>query len=569
VFRIIIFTSETPQAIRIFLKRVLIDLPEVTIAGVIYERGASPLPAKTRIKQVFKNICDPDFLGYSIEKVAGILKAKLTRLLDIVVRTFHAAPPRPNGEPTTLSTVKVFAEEKGIPFLESSNIHSDESLQFTRLAQADLGIVYGTRILREKLFSIPRLGSINIHKHKLPDYRGAGTPGLWEMRDGRTEQTVSVHRVLKEVDAGVILGEKTFPIEPFDTLTSVGLKAYLLANDCLVEVIRRESRGETSERAQGNAGKVYKGYQSHQIWGVQKTIKKRLTPFRPKAGRPLIKLLARFAFFPKAFFRNRRWAKRESFPITILFHHLITDRPHFLGMSTENFSRQVKYLKKHYKIASLADALTSLRSGKVPEPTVVLTFDDGYEANHLGLRAVVEAEEIPIALFLSTKNVEDRSPFAHDEKHGEVGFNAMSWDQVRDFERHGVTLGSHTRTHFDCGSDGLPAEYYESEVVGPQEDFQREIGRKVSYFSFPWGYPCNMNPATLALARRAYQVAFSAYGGVNQTPLRENAILRRASHPASLLELELLLQGLLEFERKNRDDELEAKLAKVPCAINP
>jgi hypothetical protein len=103
---------------RIFLKRLLIDLPEVTITGVIYERGAPPLPAKSRTKRVFKNIRHPDFLGYSTEKVAGILKANPTRLLDIVVRTFHAAPLRPNGEPTTLSTVKVFAEEKGIPFLD-------------------------------------------------------------------------------------------------------------------------------------------------------------------------------------------------------------------------------------------------------------------------------------------------------------------------------------------------------------------------------------------------------------------------------------------------------------------
>src|SRR5262249_13629862 len=161
--------------------------------------------------------------GYATDKVLGILKSKVVSLFDRLLRTLHAAPARPNGEPITIRALKAFGEEQGIPIFETSDIHSDESLDFARRAQADLGIVYGTRILQEKLFSIPRLGSINIHKHKLPNYRGAGVPGLWEMQDGRDEQTVSVHRVLKTVDAGAILGEKTFPIEPFDTLTSVGL----------------------------------------------------------------------------------------------------------------------------------------------------------------------------------------------------------------------------------------------------------------------------------------------------------------------------------------------------------
>ena len=69
-------------------------------------------------------------------------------------------------------------ESVGCSFKVTGDYHCEESLEFVRSLNADLGIVYGTRILKPPLFSIPRLGSINIHKRKVPDYRGGGPVGL-------------------------------------------------------------------------------------------------------------------------------------------------------------------------------------------------------------------------------------------------------------------------------------------------------------------------------------------------------------------------------------------------------
>ena len=82
---------------------------------------------------------------------------------------------------------------------------------------------------------------------------------------------------------------------------------------------------------------------------------------------------------------------------------LIADRECLLGMPTENFVRQVRYLKEHYRIASLPEALAMLEQGEVEQPTVVLTFDDGYAENFLSLRAVAEAEDVPVAVFVCTR----------------------------------------------------------------------------------------------------------------------------------------------------------------------
>ena len=153
----------------------------------------------------------------------------------------------------------------------------------------------------------------------------------------------------------------------------------------------------------------------------------------------------------------------------MLFGHVIADRPEFMGMLTDQFLRQVKFLKKHYKIASLPEAIEMLREGRVPAPTVVLTFDDGYEDNHLGLRAVIDSEELPVTLFVCTKNVEEHRPFGHDLKRGEAGFSPLTWDQLKDFECQGSTIGSHTRTHFDCGA--TDESVLRSEIVGLERIF--------------------------------------------------------------------------------------------------
>ena len=238
-----------------------------------------------------------------------------------------------------------------------------------------------------------------------------------------------------------------------------------------------------------------------------------------------------------------------------------------MGLSTDQFLRQVKFLKKHYRIASLPEAIEMLREGRVPAPTVVLTFDDGYEVNHLGLRAVIDSEEIPVTLFVCTKNVEEHRPFGHDLKRGEVGFFPLTWDHLKDFERQGSTIGSHTRTHFDCGSTDECV--LRSEIVGAQADLRCHLGHDVPYFSFPWGYPKNMSSAALTIASETYPYLFAAYGGFNEVRNGASVVFKRVSWPESLLELELSLQGLLDFRRDEKSCSSSVAERRDPANDGP
>lgn len=542
--RLVVYSSVAPEVLRHLLWRLDLDLPEAKVVGVLYETARPPLPIQKRLRRLLRLLRDSQFQRYVGHKAVAFVTALAGRVLDSTLRFIHAAPFQPNGAPLTLTDVVDEWGARGVAFHTTRDLHDAESLAFVRGLGVDVGLIYGTRILKPSLFTIPRRGSINIHKHKVPDYRGGGGPGIWEMAEGCTEQTVTVHRVVQEVDAGAVLGERSFPIEPLDTLESVQMKADVISIDLIVDVLRDEALSRTIERPQPAGGRLYKGYQAHQQHAIECRIRKSRRRWRPTYMRPLLKRIARVPLLPLRAIENRRRRRTQSFPIIVLFHHLTADRPKHMGLPTAQFARHVRYLKTHYRIVSLARAVEMLRAGVVDAPTVVLTLDDGYAENFKGLRAIAELERVPFTICVCTEHVTDESEFAHDVARAEHGFPAMSWDQVRYLDRHGVAIGSHTRTHFDCGL-GDYARLVD-EIGGSQRELETQLGHPIDAFAFPKGMPRNIPPLANGIALQHYPIVMSAACGPNVAPMEPPMEIRRYAHPDSLLELELQVQELLD-----------------------
>jgi peptidoglycan/xylan/chitin deacetylase (PgdA/CDA1 family) len=198
-------------------------------------------------------------------------------------------------------------------------------------------------------------------------------------------------------------------------------------------------------------------------------------------------------------------------------------------------------------VVSLRGAIATLKTGRVDAPTVVLTFDDGYECNFVNLRAVTEVTDVPVTLFLSTDHMTNGEAFLHDKKSGIRDFRPLSWEQVRFLSRSGFEIGSHTRSHFDCGSHD--SAILRNELIDSKVELEQHLGGTVDFFSFPWGKPENMSREAVELARSTYQYVFSAFGAVN-FPSRADSYwhLKRCSCPSDLFEMELQIQSILEFE---------------------
>ena len=336
-------------------------------------------------------------------------------------------------------------------------------------------------------------------------------------------------------------------IDPFDAAVSLKLKADLLGEDLIIEALRDSTLTTLPDNPNMQASPGENPVTSANPLRLEPRSRYHAPRTRP-AWKLALRSSAYLWILP---FRNWTRRLRKRFPLVILFHHLVSDRPHPMGISTEAFLAQVRYLKRHYRLVSLAEGLRLLDSSSIDQPTAVLTFDDGYADNFLALRAVLRVEPAPVTMFVCPELIEKGHAFPHDLRDHREGFAPLSPTELRQMAVEGMEIGSHTLTHFNCGS--TEREVLDREITGSRRDLEALVGQAVPFFSFPWGRPANMSAPAVEIAAKSYEHFFSAYGGANFPGVTGQHRVRSA-HPHSLWELELTLQQLLEMPRSDAEE---------------
>jgi peptidoglycan/xylan/chitin deacetylase (PgdA/CDA1 family) len=542
LFKVVILTSVPPQRVARIMTRIRLEAPEAQVVGVLYAPFL-PKKLKQRMANWRKKIKRFVYWQYVWHRITASAGRSLSVMLDTILRFVHAAPRWPNGKPVyTANDLKAHCEAHGVKLFIAADIHSEPGLEFVRSLDADLGLVYGTKILKPFLFEIPKQGSINIHKRKVPDYRGGGAVGLWEMQDNQKEIGVTVHRVEAKVDVGAVVRSALIPIEPFDDLESLALKADVVGSDLIVAAIRDFATASVVETPQVGPSKYFRRPPDEDLLQMKRKLAvQRKRPNNP-AQVPAWKLILKSLLYAvPATLRNwkRRW--QGDFPVVILRHYLVSDRPHSLGVSTVDFLRQVNYLLRHYRVVSLSEAVELIHKGGVKVPTVAITFDGGYADNFVNLRAVTEETGVPIGYFIATEHISSAREFAHDELANEHAFPPNTWEQIEFLKHSGYEIGSHTRNHADCSSNDV--EFLREEIIGSRDDIQNKLGG-TEHFSFPFGLPQNISAPATEIACATYNNVFSAYRGAN-LHAEARQILKRVNFPHTVWELELQMQSVL------------------------
>lgn len=134
------------------------------------------------------------------------------------------------------SFVKQKALELNIPIIETDNAYSDRLFNQLNNLKADLFVVVAFSILPDKIISIPKYGSINIHPSLLPKYRGS-SPIQYALLNGDKETGVSVINLNSKIDSGAILGQKKFSIPNSANFGYMYEKLGILGSELLLEVI--------------------------------------------------------------------------------------------------------------------------------------------------------------------------------------------------------------------------------------------------------------------------------------------------------------------------------------------
>ena len=162
--------------------------------------------------------------------------------------------------------VRKIAEDHNVPVYSVGNFHSETSIASLRAAEADLGVVLGTNILKESVFKVPRLGSINLHQGLAPYYRGCPAV-FWELFNDEREVGLTVHFVESKVDTGEIILQRVVPLE-YDYSYGVDFDRFIddyragLVGRCaqlVADAVQALAEGTASPRPQDTSlGKRYR-----------------------------------------------------------------------------------------------------------------------------------------------------------------------------------------------------------------------------------------------------------------------------------------------------------------------
>lgn len=145
------------------------------------------------------------------------------RCLDYLSKQQNITIPlvicHPVAEEGYYKSISSKASSLGISAISPVDINSDEVADILASLDADLMLLvgYSAKILKKKIYSIPRLGTLNVHASLLPKYRGAA-PLNWAMINGESECGVSIIEVDEGVDTGPILDQVRLPILPDDDI---------------------------------------------------------------------------------------------------------------------------------------------------------------------------------------------------------------------------------------------------------------------------------------------------------------------------------------------------------------
>lgn len=167
------------------------------------------------------------FMGTPEFAVAS-LDAMLNEGFNIVGVITAPDKPAGRGQKLQQSAVKQYAVEKGLNILQPTNLKNPDFQAELKSLNADIQVVIAFRMLPETVWSMPPMGTFNLHASLLPQYRGAA-PINWAVINGEKETGVTTFFLKHEIDTGDILfqekvaiGENTTAGELHDSLMEAG-----------------------------------------------------------------------------------------------------------------------------------------------------------------------------------------------------------------------------------------------------------------------------------------------------------------------------------------------------------
>lgn len=198
----------------------------------------------------------------------------------------------------------------------------------------------------------------------------------------------------------------------------------------------------------------------------------------------------------------------------VLTYHSVGDRDHEMNVTPDAFRAQMEWLAENAHVCSLAEATEGCGG-------VAITFDDGYLDNLTNAAPVLSELGLPATVYVVPGRVGQW--LDHDEQDRSAVL--MTWDEVRELESSGWTIGGHTLTHQRLSTLNMLDR--RTEIVKCTEVLEDELGHEMESFAYPYGSALDYNEYSKELVRQCgYKFAVSNRFGAIQ-PGADRWALRR------------------------------------------
>jgi methionyl-tRNA formyltransferase len=198
------------------------------------------LHEQNRLRIIFMGT--PDF---AVPSLAALVEQSAAANWEVVAVATQPDRPAGRGGKMTVSPVKAYAQEQGIPLLQPESLRKDKAaVEALRELAPDLIVVaaYGL-ILPPTVLEIPTYGCINVHASLLPAYRGA-SPITAAILDGLDETGVTIMLMDEGMDTGPALAQATQEIRSDDTTASLSQRLAEQGASLLVETLPKWVAGK-------------------------------------------------------------------------------------------------------------------------------------------------------------------------------------------------------------------------------------------------------------------------------------------------------------------------------------
>jgi methionyl-tRNA formyltransferase len=141
------------------------------------------------------------------------------------------------------SEVKKFSIINNILIKQPEDLKNIDFINQIKSMNADLFIVVAFRKIPKEVYSIPKLGTINLHASLLPDYRGAA-PINWALINNEKVTGVTTFFINEKIDHGDIISKKEVLIDNDDDYKSLYRKLSIIGSNLLLETIMIVFKGK-------------------------------------------------------------------------------------------------------------------------------------------------------------------------------------------------------------------------------------------------------------------------------------------------------------------------------------